>query len=411
MTGDSHSVPPILASLRGLVPRASRELVRVADWWLDHSVDHASGGYFGQVGLDGLPVAGVPLSAVLMSRILWFFSEVSRHTGDSRYLAESRRAKAYFESSFVDPVHGGIVWQVDHEGRTVDARKQGYAQAFAIYALAAHYRATRDESALRLACDLFHCVETRFGDVGFGGYWEAFAQDWTPIADVRLSEKDDHAPKTMNTHLHILEAYSELYAAYKTPKIAAALRHCIEIHLDRIVTPDHGNLRLFLMDDWTDQSREMSFGHNIEASWLIHRGAIVLGDERIVGKARSVALSLAESVLTEAMGPHGEVYNARDIATGVTDEARIWWIQAEAVVGFLNAFEISSDPRFVRAAIASWEFIEKEIIDPHGEWRSHSRLDTELDPWWAGPWKGCYHNGRAMIEMTKRISRLMQIKP
>ena len=117
MTGDSHSVPPILASLRGLVPRASRELVRVADWWLDHSVDHASGGYFGQVGLDGLPVAGVPLSAVLMSRILWFFSEVSRHTGDSRYLAESRRAKAYFESSFVDPVHGGIVWQVDHEGR------------------------------------------------------------------------------------------------------------------------------------------------------------------------------------------------------------------------------------------------------------------------------------------------------
>ena len=294
----------------------------------------------------------------------------------------------------------------DRGGAVENGRKQAYAQAFAIYGLGAHHRLTGDEASLNAATALFGILETRFHDPVHGGYWEAFSQDWSPIADMRLSDKDSNTPKTMNTHLHIMEAYTELYRARPTPAVEKALRDAVRLHLDRIVAPGGRHLRLFLSADWRDLSRTLSFGHDIEASWLLFDAAAALGDEALMERAARVSIALAQAVLDNGVGGRGEVFNEKNLATGAIDPTRIWWVQAEAMVGFMNAFELTGDRRFADALCKCWRFIDRHVIDRAGEWRGVSDLEDTPEPCWAGPWKACYHNGRAMLEMLARLHRL-----
>lgn len=395
-----------LQHLVGLAPEFEAELRRIAAWWLTHAVDSEKGGYFGEIDLAGNPVHQTPRTIILITRILWFFSSAALHTGDARYGKQAIRARDYLLSTFVDKHYGGVCWAVDRDGRIHNSRKQAYAQAFAIYGLAACYRLTGDQESIHAALRLFEILETYFQDGDHGGYWEAFSRDWSPIADMRLSDKDDNAPKSMNTHLHITEAYAELYRAKQNSAIAEALRRSIELHLDRIIAPNGRRLSLFFSNDWKDLSQFVSFGHDIEASWLLCDAAETLGDKRLLQRAEEVAVTLVDEVLGAASGDQGEIFNEKDFETGAVDGARIWWVQAEAMIGFMNAFELSGAERFSEACVSSWAFIQKHIIDDAGEWRGLSDLDDTIEPHWAGPWKACYHNGRAMIEMSMRLRRL-----
>ena len=395
-----------LARLYTLAPEFDDELRRIAAWWLEHAVDHDKGGYFGEVDLSGKPVHETPRSVILAARILWFFSAAALHTGDRRFIPQAERARDYLLSVFVDESHGGVYWSVDRDGGVQNSRKQAYAQAFAIYGLAACHRLTRDPQSLDAAFSLFDVLGERFHDPEHGGYWEAFARDWSPIADMRLSDKDDDAPKSMNTHLHIMEAYAELYRARPTPALERALRNLITLHLDRIIAPDGRRLRLFFSRDWKDLSRTISLGHDVEAGWLLFDAAETLGDNALSPRAARAAVSLADAVLRTGVGAQGEVFNEKDLVTDEIDRSRIWWVQAEARVGFMNAFELTGEQRFADAARASWDFIQRYVIDRAGEWRGLSALDGRAEPYWAGPWKACYHNGRAMLEMSARLRRL-----
>ena len=395
-----------LARLYTLAPEFDDELRRIAAWWLEHAVDHDKGGYFGEVDLSGKPVHETPRSVILAARILWFFSAAALHTGERRFVPQAERARDYLLSVFVDESHGGVYWSVDRDGGVQNSRKQAYAQAFAIYGLAACHRLTGDRESVNAAFSLFDVLEERFHDPEHGGYWEAFARDWSPIADMRLSDKDDDAPKSMNTHLHIMEAYAELYRARPTPALERALRSLITLHLDRIIAPDGRRLRLFFSKDWKDLSRTISLGHDVEAGWLLFDAAETLGDGDLASRAARAAVSLADEVLRTGAGERGEVFNEKDLATDEIDRSRIWWVQAEAMVGFMNAFELTGEQRFADAARASWDFTRRYVIDRAGEWRGLSALDGRAEPYWAGPWKACYHNGRAMLEMSARLRRL-----
>lgn len=395
-----------LARLYTLAPEFDDELRRIAAWWLEHAVDHDKGGYFGEVDLSGKPVHETPRSIILAARILWFFSMAALHTGDRRFIPQAERARDYLLSVFVDEGHGGVYWSVDRDGGVQNSRKQAYAQAFAVYGLAACHRLTGDRESLDVAFSLFDVLEERFHDPEHGGYWEAFARDWSPIADMRLSDKDDDAPKSMNTHLHIMEAYAELYRARPTPALERALRRLIILHLDRIIAPDGRRLRLFFSRDWKDLSRTVSLGHDVEAGWLLFDAAETLGDRELSSRAARAAVSLADEVLRTGAGERGEVFNEKDLATDEIDRSRIWWVQAEAMVGFMNAFELTGEQRFADAVRASWDFTRRYVIDHAGEWRGLSALDGRAEPYWAGPWKACYHNGRAMLEMSARLRRL-----
>lgn len=395
-----------LARLYTLAPEFDDELRRIAVWWLEHAVDHDKGGYFGEVDLSGKPVHETPRSIILAARILWFFSAAALHTGDRRFTPQAERARDYLLSVFVDEGHGGVYWSVDRDGGVQNSRKQAYAQAFAIYGLAACHRLTGDREGIDAAFSLFDVLEERFHDPEHGGYWEAFARDWSPIADMRLSDKDDDAPKSMNTHLHIMEAYAELYRARPTPALERALRNLITLHLDRIIALDGRRLGLFFSRDWKDLSRTISLGHDVEAGWLLFDAAETLGDNALSPRAARAAVSLADAVLRTGVGAQGEVFNEKDLVTDEIDRSRIWWVQAEAMVGFMNAFELTGEQRFADAARASWDFIRRYVIDRAGEWRGLSALDGRVEPYWAGPWKACYHNGRAMLEMSARLRRL-----
>ncbi|MEZ5946212.1 MAG: AGE family epimerase/isomerase [Hyphomonas sp.] len=392
-------IPKDLIRLR---MECAAELDRIGRWWGCHA-ERAEGGYHGKVFLDGTPDPAEPVSAILIARILWFFSTLSLFPGKESYRAHADRAAAWFLNVFVDPGHGGVVWSTTPSGEIQDGRKHAYAQAFGLYALAMHHRMSRCRKSLSAAQQIAHLLDERFRDPVHGGYREALSRDWSPLADHRLSEKEPASPKTMNTHLHIVEAFTELARSDRSEPVLAHLRHALGIFLDKIVSPDRETLAMFLTDDWIDESTATSFGHEIEASWLICEAADVLGEDELKVRARSAAIGLAESVLEHGTGQLGQVYDERRKVDGRIECSSVWWVQAEALVGFTNAYEITGDVKYADAALKCWAFIKGHIIAPEGEWRSNALSDGPIEPWWAGPWKACYHNGRAMMEVIRRI--------
>lgn len=398
---------PVAETARRLAQETKAELDRIIAWW-HGALDAEQGGFVGEIDAAGVHRPEADKAVILNTRLLWFFSAAAQRTGDALCFERAQRAGDYIGEHFLDRGRGGLFWMLDANGAPVSRRKQAYAQAFGVYAFAAHFAATGQRPSLDTALALFEILETHFRDREAGGYWEAREEDFAPIADMRLSEQDLNAPKTMNTHLHVLEAYTALHLVSKDARVGAALQHVLEIMLDRICDPASGHLHLFFDRDWNSLDETVSFGHDIEASWLMCEAADALGAADLRAKARASALRLVEATLAQGIGPHGEVFEARH-GDGALSSRRIWWIQAEALVGFLNAFELSGDGRYGDAALQSWRFIQQHLIDRDGgEWRASSLLDpapaaSELR---AGPWKCPYHTGRAMIEAERRAASL-----
>jgi cellobiose epimerase len=399
-----HDLAPVHAKL---AREARAELDRIIAWWAAKTPDK-SGGFVGEIDAAGAVRTNADKAVVLNTRLLWFFSEAYARTRLTACLDLAARAADYVSEKFVDANNGGLFWMLDAKGRQLDRRKQAYAQAFGVYAFAAHFSATNDEASLKQALALFDVLETHYLDSVNDGYCEALAEDFAPIVDMRLSPRDLNAPKGMNTHLHTLEAYTKLYKIQRGQRIATALRRTLRVMLDHIVDPKTGHLRLFFDGQWRSLDQTVSFGHDIEASWLICEAADALGDAALSQRSQEAALRLAGTTLAEAIGPNGEIFEERD-AHGHVSQKRVWWIQAEGLVGFLNAFALTSEPRYLDAAERLWRFIQMHQIDGNGgEWRSTSALDAPSDPPepQAGPWKCPYHTGRAMMEVERRASAL-----
>lgn len=399
--------PAAAEALEQIARDARGELSRIQAWWRSKSPDTQHGGFVGEVDAAGSPRPGADKAVVLYTRLLWFWSELASFGLDGAS-AMAQRAADYVSRQFLDARHGGLFWMLDANGRPVNRRKQAYAQAFGIYAFCAHYAATADKASLAHALALSDILEHHFLDRDGAGYWEARDEDFAPIADMRLSERDLNAPKSMNTHLHVLEAYTSLHRIRRTPQTGQALERAIRLMLDRIVSTETGQLRLFFDDHWRPLTQTVSFGHDIEASWLLWGAAEALQSPQLLTAARTTALRLADATLAEGVGPLGEVFEERS-AEGVLAKRRVWWIQAEALVGFLNAFEITGEQRYLDASARVWRFIQTYQLDMDGEWRAHSTLDApevraDLQ---AGPWKCPYHTGRAMMEVQRRAASLL----
>lgn len=385
------------------------ELTEIADWWLDHTVDHSHGGFYGELDFHGRVVAGARKGVVLNTRILWFFSETSLFLNDERYRSAADRAYNFLVEYFYDHDFGGMFWEVDCFGVVTNTRKQIYAQAFAVYAFSAYFKLSGNEQSLSFAKTLFKIIEKRAVDPEYGGYLEAFSREWGQLADVRLSEKDLNSPKSMNTHLHITEAYTALHAVLPRRKSAEAIVRCIGYFDQFIINRANLHLRMFLGLDWRDESYALSFGHDIECSWLIWEALEVLQDAELQHSYRGLVVDMAQVCLQEAVGKHGEVYDAFDLNQKTLVTERHWWVQAEALVGFLNAYELTADEKFSSAFINAWKFIKQYQKDSvAGEWHWFSILDHGVMDEQSKVcfWKAPYHNGRAMMEICKRLSRL-----
>lgn len=398
-------------TLASLAEEARAELTgHILPYWAGWAIDEVHGGFVGRIDGHGRLVEGAPKGAVLNARILWTFAAACRTLGTDRWRPEADRAYAYLREHVRDREHGGVVWSVTADGRPLDTKKQVYAQAFAVYALAEFVRLTDDPGALAWAKEIYGLLETHAVDPRHGGYLEAFSREWGRLDDVRLSEKDENAPKSMNTHLHVLEAYTTLYRVWPDPALAGRLRDLVRLFLDRIVDPVTGHMTCFFDEDWARTSGVISFGHDIEATWLLDEAAVVLGDEALAEAVRAVAVPMARRTIEEGMDADGGLFNERE-ADGHLDDDKHWWPQAEAVVGFLSAYEHTGDPAFAEAAHRTWAFIQRSIVDRDGgEW--HFRVSRDGAPYRdeenkVGPWKCPYHNARACMEIMERVDALV----
>jgi len=379
------------------------ELQRILDYWARFTPDGEKGGFYGQMTNDNVAVQGAIKGAVLNARILWGFAAGYNLIPDAAYLTMAGRALGYIMEHFADKEYGGVYWSVTAEGAPADTKKQIYALAFTIYGLAEYYRAQPLKGALDLAVSLYRDIEMYSYDVQRGGYMEALTRDWQSIADLRLSEKDANEKKTMNTHLHILEAYTNLYRVWPDPALGGRIRELIHLFREHIVDARTGHMRLFFDEDWAVRSSTISYGHDIEASWLLVEAAEVLGGAVLTGEVRELSLRIAVAAC-EGLNADGSMRYEWD-DRGIVDE-RHWWVQAEAMVGLLHAGGVSGDAEYYRKFKAVWEYTKQYIIDREkGEWFWGRRADGTImegqDK--VGFWKCPYHNSRACIEVIRRL--------
>jgi len=394
------------AALRAAIAGELRS--NLLPFWRERGPDPTHGGFIAEMSHDGVVRPSAPRGLVLNARLLWTFSALYRRLGEACDLALARRAFRVLEEHFADREHGGYRWRVDAGGRPLDGVKKTYGQAFCIYALAEHHLATGDVEPLAAAQRLWECLERRAREERHGGYPEARAADWSPTAELRLGDGDMVAPRSMNAHLHLLEAFSTLYRAWPEPAVAARLRELIELLGGRILArdgADRGHLRHFFDEAWRPLSSGYTYGHDIEAAWLLAEAARTVGGAALAATVRRWSAELATAVLGEGLDPEGALAYA-GWGGAVTDGTRDWWCQAEAVVGLWDAWEATGDPRFARAAAGVWAFIARAMSDrAHGEWHWRVNADGTVDASLprVSEWKCPYHTVRMCLEMLRRL--------
>ena len=400
--------PAELFASRALASQVRKELTEnILPYWMK-KMCNPSGGFHGRIsGGENLDTEA-PVGGIMTARILWTYASAYRVLGASApdseaYLNMALRAKRLLIDRFYDTEFGGTYWSLNPDFSPLDTKKQIYAIAFTIYGLAELYRACGDEEALEYAVKLFHDIENHSFDSVGGGYWEAFTREWAPIDDMRLSDKDANESKTMNTHLHVLEAYTCLYRVWKDRLLDLRLRGLIEIFEFKILGDD-SHLRLFFDDRWNCGYDIVSYGHDIEASWLLHEAAIVLGDAAVLARVEALVPMIVRAASEGFTHDGGMIYEKEGTKV---DADRHWWVQAESVVGYLNLWDHFGEQSGLEDALMCWEFIKNHLIDSeNGEWHWSLRADGSVnrDDDKAGFWKCPYHNGRMCMEIIERVA-------
>jgi mannobiose 2-epimerase len=386
-----------------------QELYKILRYWQAHTVDKEQGGFYGALNNASEVQPGAAKGGVLNCRILWTYSAAYGLDRNKEWLSLADRAYQYLHRYFRDTQHGGVYWSVDAAGKPQDTRKQIYGQAFAIYGLSEYYKHTRQAEALDWAIDIYRLVEEHSFDPKSKGYIDAFSANWQRISDTRLSDKDDNAAKTMNTHLHILEAYTNLYRVWPDEGLRTQLYYLIKVFIDHIVSPAHHHQILFFDENWQHPSTLISYGHDIEAAWLLPEAAAELHDSELTQQVKAVSMALAVAA-AEGVDDTGGMQYEYEPATKHMNSEKHWWVQAEAMVGFLEAYQQSGQDQYLQYSVNAWAFIKKYLLDKQqGEWywgvdgalKVMERQDK------AGFWKCPYHNSRACMEVIHRIESLV----
>lgn len=373
-------------------------------WWTGRMVDTVNGGFYGRADVNDNIYPDAERGGVVNSRILWTYSSAFRILRDSSYLQIADAAKKYLSDHFIDKEYGGAYRSVDFTGNPLDTRKQIYIESFFIYAFSEYARATGDSSALETAIEIYNCIERYAFDKEYNGYFELFDRKWNRLRDRLIGEKDDQDEKTMNTHLHLLESYTSLYRVWPDKQLGEKLHNLISIFTDKITDKSTYHLVPFMKRNWEKTSDSHSYGHDIEASWLLCEAASLTGDKELISGIEEISLKIADAA-SEGLFQDGSMATEKNLLTGHVTSARSWWEQAETVVGYVNAFEISGWDKYLEKAVKCWDYIKDHFIDKqNGGWFStvtEDGMPGKTDK--AGFWICPYHNGRMCLELTGRV--------
>jgi mannobiose 2-epimerase len=377
----------------------------ILPYWMNKMVDHEHGGFYGRIDGKNRLHPKAPKGSVLNARILWTFSAAYNYYVDPRYLPYADRAFNYCRENFINEENDGVYWLLNYNGEPVETKNQIYALGFMAYGFSEYYIATQDENALAICRKLFGSIERHSFDPKLNGYLEAFDENWNLLEDLRLSDKDANEKKTMNTHLHVLEAYTNMFRICPNEMLRQALINLINVFIDNIIDHKTYHFKLFFDEEWRARDNEVSFGHDIEGSWLLQEAAEIIGDDSLIAKTQIIAQKMVNAVLKKGFDEDGGLFYELK-PDGVLDTDKHWWPQAEAMVGLVNAYQINQVPDLLEQAIRVWQFTKDKIIDAEGgEW--HFRVNKEGVPYTeedkAGIWKCPYHNSRACLEILKRL--------
>ena len=357
----------------------------ILPFWIRHAPDSEHGGFIG--GLNNAnEILDFPRSAVLTARILWTFSCAAREEDWPEYRAMADRAFLTLRERFVDEKFGGLYGAVNAAGVPVHRRKLAYAQAFGIYGLSEYFALTRDPAALELAIRLFRYVENHLGDVLHGGYFEGVTEEGTPDPFAQITDAEPEHRKSLNTLLHLLEAYTCLRNVWPDPSIQQRHETLLQTMLDRVVNRETGHFHLYFRADWSPLGHHISYGHDIEGAWLVREAAHLTAHPDAANEA---ALGLAEGVLKRGFMAPGKLAFEGDQAS-IHDRQLHWWVHAEAMVGFYDAYQISGSSAYRDASHACWQTIQELFIDRNGgDW--FKVLDEKGTPFFRslkiGPWE------------------------
>ncbi len=394
----------------------------ILPYWEKYSRDTTAGktGFFGKIDNDNSQDFEISRSIVMTSRFLWAYSVAARFFNDASYLEMADFAADVILNKYFDKENGGVYWSVFPDGTPDLSKKQIYGEAFCSYGLSEYAAALADLRGdkagavlhMNKALELFDLMEKYALDKKDGGYIEACAIDWNKTDDMRLSSKDMNCPKSMNTNLHVMEAYTNIYrtlsvvmpeASAKREEVGTALKNLIRTTNTKIRQNDE-HLGMFFNMDWSRLDTEISYGHDIEASWLLWEAACELEDEEIKAETKPVTLNMAEVALTEGMDQESGAFE-NFFHNGKRDRTRVWWNQAEAVNGFYNAWEMTGDSKYSDAVEKVWNWVLNHQIDKEGgDWWAEINADgtPNLKEPKGGNWKTAYHNARCCFELLRR---------
>lgn len=395
-------------SLKTLHSEIESELNSILNYWSKNAIDEKNGGFIGQIDFEDTKHEDAEKGAVLHARILWTFSAAYPKTKNQKHLEIAERAFQYISGNFYDKKHGGIFWSLNSDGTPKDTKNQIYAIAFVIYGLSEFYQITQNKEALSLAVNLYNKIEEYSYDKENKGYLEAFNQDWSPIGDLRLSEKDANEKKTMNTHLHIVEAYANLYKVWKNKELKTTIAQLLQTIETHFINPETWHLKLFFDENWIEKPDVISYGHDIEAAWLLLWCAEVIGDESLIKNYKKYAVEMAR-VTTEGLDTDGGLWYEFDPEKNEMIAEKHWWPQAELWIGMVNAWQLTGDETYFKIFEDNWNFVKKHILDPkNGEWiwginADYSKIEKDK----AGFWKCPYHNSRACLEVIERLEKTL----
>ena len=393
-----------MSKLKELKSELLVELDSILKYWSKNTIDNQNGGFIGQIDFNDHLIATAEKGSVLNARILWSFSASYQVTKNEEHKKLATRAFEFLSKYFYDVEFGGLFWSINADTTPKDTKNQIYALAFAIYGLTEYYVISKEEKALEMAINLYLQIQRHSYDPVNGGYLEAFTREWKPIADLRLSDKDANEKKTMNTHLHIVEAYANLFKVWKDKKLQNVIIELLETIEKHFINTETGHLRLFFNEEWIEKPDVISYGHDIEAAWLLLQCAEISENETLIANYKKHAIQMAE-VTQEGLDTDGGLWYELEPKNNELIAEKHWWVQAEALIGFYNAYQLTGDEKYLDLVLKNWEFIKKYILDPeNGEWfwgvnGDYSLIEKDK----AGFWKCPYHNSRACLELILRI--------
>jgi len=397
----------------------------ILSYWMRYGIEKDGLGFYGAVDLDGNPVLTAHKTSVLNARILWTFSAAAMLYGNQNYAAVADKAFKVVTEDFEDKELGGYYMELTSDNKVANDTKHTYAQAFVLYSLCKYYEFRPLDSVMQKIQEFFMLLEVKTKDPDHIGYSESFTRNWETFGENRLA--DNNEPKSMNTHLHVLEAWAALYKIWKDPKVELRLTELMNLFLDKIIR-ENGHFGIFFNEAFNETDSSLgicSFGHDIEGSWLLWEAAEILGNKDIQREMRTVAVKMVDNIERVAVDKDGGLFLESTRFGSHVKTNKHWWQQAETLVGFMNAFELTGDLKYWKTVKQTWNFIDTYLIDhERGEWFTKLNrlgvpylIEPEDDPspyyrndWKIDPWKCPYHNGRSMMEMMKRIDLMVNAK-